>query len=715
MPVQWKRVIGRRRPAEGAKSASTPTADAATSGRDASGSVGARLSESQHQPAVAGPPAGASPAPGGRTDASDAEGTGVEAATPAPPSAKDLIALAEATTWTVNRPHHEAFHIVVEAVSRKPAGRVIVVGGADVEAWTSVFEQAWPDLRVYPVRLVDDESEAHVRLTLAGPFDVVVDASDESAVEQAQLFRRVFMHLDRGGSYIARRLVPLPEGPPSTADPTGVPVAEAGISATAGDAAPVDALPNENIPPEPPFADDLWTLVSAGQAARTRDLTDDLSRDWQHRDVFGLAGCLVEVHVHSKVLRVVNGSRVSSKLREEEVDAVLAARPDLGERMESLPAVTWTARNAYRVNRPDDPYVQNEFRVPDMTLRRYDAPICSRGQLVTKDHLLFPESFRQNWMERMANVYVVEKFPRFGLVRRDIRTAEPLPGAYFHFDSEWPGHFGHLLTEQLSRLWAFDRVRELEPDVKLLMTLQHDREPAVLHPFEVDILGAFGIAPEEVHVFTAPCRPERLYAASGMFSLPRFVHPEMAAIWDRVGDHLVREAPDGPRPERLFVSRRPSLKRSCHNVADLEEFFAARGYAIFHPEEHPLSEQVAMFRAARHVAGFAGSGLFTLALCRDSKSVVVLAPDSYTARNENLIAAVRGHSVVAVRSRPDEDHPENGWNQRAFASSFTFDFTDEGRFLTEQLEQLEHPNALGHDPRHREPRYERAAAERGDA
>ncbi|WP_323097122.1 glycosyltransferase family 61 protein [Intrasporangium sp. YIM S08009] len=672
--MQWKRVLGRRRPeAPGSPASDVVDTPSAATDRPRAGA------ETEHPDEAAGPP-----------DDPDDVGYAIssefvdEPAPWEPPTVQDLARLAGEATWSESRPHFEALRVVEEAVSRRPDGRVLVTGATDVDAWASVLEQAWPELTVQRVRFDDDPSEVHVRLTVAGPFDVVIDASDLSGTEQARLFQRTFMHLDQGGSYIARRLVPTPGTPCSSDASTGTTAAGVPAAAPA-----VDALPNENIPEEPPYEGDLWSLVAEAQAARTRDLVDDLSRGWERRDVFGLAGCLAEVHVHSKALRLVNGTRVSAKLREEEVDAVLAVRPELGERLASLPPVTWSAANEYVVNRAVDPYVQAEFRVPEMVLRRYDDAVCSRGQVVTRDHLLYPETFRQNWMTRMANIYVVEKYPRFGVVRRDLRDPDALAGAWFHLDSEWPGHFGHLLTEQVSRLWAFEQVREREPDVKVLLTLQHDRDPMALQPFESDVLGAFGITPEDVHVFANPCRPERLYTATGMFSLPRFVHPDVAALWDRVGDHLVRDAEERPRAERLFVSRKPSLKRSCHNVAAVEEIFTARGFEILHPEDHSLAEQVSRFRAAHTVAGFAGSGLFSLMFCREPKDVVVLGPDAYTARNENLIAAVRGHRVTAVRSRSDVEHPEGWWTQQAFASGFTFDVDDEGRFLAEQLDRIE--------------------------
>ena len=59
------------------------------------------------------------------------------------------------------------------------------------------------------------------------------------------------------------------------------------------------------------------------------------------------------------------------------------------------------------------------------------------------------------------------------------------------------------------------------------------------------------------------------------------------------------------RSVRLFCSRRPG-KRSCHNAAEVEGLFAAHGFAVVYPEDHPLPEQARMVRDADVVAGFAG-------------------------------------------------------------------------------------------------------------
>ncbi len=543
-----------------------------------------------------------------------------------------------------------------EEVARRKRVRILVVGGPDVARWARILRAQWPTVRVLraPTPSGDPESRRqaasrlHVRLSTRGPLDVVLDASDTTPAEQTDVFQRVFGHLRAGGVYLVRRVQP--------SDDPAVP--------------------------------DLWDVVSAARATRLRDYRDHLDRGVDFRDVVGLATTLGQVESRGKALRLVSAARVHPKIREEEVDAVLAAAPRIGERLEALPATAWEAAVDYRSNRDDRASVPDAFEVPELVLRRFDRPLCARGQVVTSRHLLLPATYRHFWRERLLNVHVIEKAPLFGSPWPRIRDPEPLPGAYFHFDCEWPGHFGHLLTDQVSRLWAWERVRAIEPEVKLLTTLQSTRSPYALAPFEEQILDAFDVTPDDVHLFDAPCQPERLYTATGMYSLPAYVHPEMARLWDRIGDRLARNAPERPRAARLFVSRRPTLKRGCHNSAELETIFAERGFEVVYPEEHPLAEQVAMFRAAEVVAGFAGSGLFTLALTSTPKRVLTLAPHSYTARNEYVIAAVRGHELTAVWSEPDVPHPVGGWTIEAFSSSFTFDLAREGTQLSEWFDTL---------------------------
>lgn len=583
---------------------------------------------------------------------------------------------AQALTWPGGRPTSAFFRLLGKGVPRSGKGTAVVVAGPQADAWATLFSTAWPGLHLVLVREDDDEAVAHARLSIAGPVDLVVQAADTSALAQTRLFQRTFPHLRHGGLYLTPQLLPWTPADQSAAEQQDA------------EGAPERPLPNEDSRPAGRYVGDLWTMVAEAQSLRLRDFADDPELGGRFEDVRGLGRRLVRVHVFSKALRIVAEGEDQAKLNESQADEVLTARPEIGRSVASFPPITMAARGSYLHNLDDDPYFVPRMSVPKLTLREYDEPVCSRGQIVTSHNVLLPDTYRHHLAPRLVNVYVEEAAPLFGRVRRDVSTPDPLPGAWFNLDSEWPGHFGHWLTELLGRMWAWERARQEQPDLRCLMTLQHDRVPAELRQFERDLLGAFGITGKDVHVFERPCRPERLYSATSMFSVPDYVHPEITHVWDRVGDHLRQQAPDHARPRRIFCSRPPGLKRGCRNSAEVEDLFVRHGFEVIRPEEHSLPEQVAAFDAADAVGGYGGSALFTLALCETPKKVFTVAPASYTARNEHLIAAARGHDIVSAWSTPDLTHPEGSWTQQAFASDYLFDLEAEGRFLADQLEEL---------------------------
>ena len=67
-----------------------------------------------------------------------------------------------------------------------------------------------------------------------------------------------------------------------------------------------------------------------------------------------------------------------------------------------------------------------------------------------------------------------------------------------------------------------------------------------------------------------------------------------------------------------------------------------------------------IFDQAAVIAGFAGSGLFTMMFTELPKPVIIISSTSYTARNEYLIASAIGHDLTVIYSVPDIHHPRGG-------------------------------------------------------
>ena len=375
---------------------------------------------------------------------------------------------------------------------------------------------------------------------------------------------------------------------------------------------------------------------------------------------------------------VENRTACLAKMREAEMPSLLReSRRSVGEVLVHREPETFTPRSVIRDHGDVSvPRAQPDLAVPALELREYENVLCAPGQLVAAHNILFAETYRHHLRPRLRSRQVVDVAPRFGTIRLDMSAPERAAGPFFHWDSEFPGHYGHALSEGVSRLWGLQRARESYPELKILA----GRRTEVNHvmPFERSLLAAVGVRAEDIFVCDRPVQVDRLLTATPMLSMPEYVSPDIEETWDAVGDAIVAGASGQEHPRRFFCSRR-TQKRACRNTSEVEALFVSAGFEIVFPEEMTLGDQIAMFRGAEIVAGYAGSALFTLMFCTSPKQVIIVAPESYTATNEYLIGAVRGHSFDVFWSRPDS---------ATFRSSYSFDLQREGRILENHLRAI---------------------------
>ncbi len=484
-------------------------------------------------------------------------------------------------------------------------------------------------------------AQRHVTLTIHAPYDVVVDAMPPQG--RPRRVHDLVHQLRRGGALVV-----------------------------------VDAA--GALDPDGEGGKGLAGLLE--RVAKARQAPPGPSAPLPERDAGALAAATEPAYAAGRHLVLVSRSvGVLAKLDEPEMNLWLDQHPDPRHRLvELLPAEPFRSRCVLRESSGErGPNTPDAYHPPAMSLREYRDVVVTPGQVVSDERLLMPDTYRHNERRRLLNRFTEEVAPRFARVRGLDRLDHPglreLAGPWFHLDNEVRGHFGHLMTETLSRMWAWPQVKERHPDARVLLGTNRRRE---VQPYEYDILRAGGIVPEDVVLVEEPVRVERLLSATPMLSNPQYVHPRITETWDRVGDTLAREATGLEHSPRIFCSRRLS-KRACRNTDEVEEVFAAHGFAVVYPEDFGLGDQVEMFRTAEVVAGFAGSGMFQLCFARDPKRVITLSSSRYNARNEYLIASVRGHTIDAITSEPEEDD---------FQSPFTFDHDREGRHLARVLADL---------------------------
>lgn len=544
----------------------------------------------------------------------------------------------------------QVISLALPALGRAGGSRVVLLAGGEVDALQAGLAIADPQATVR-IMETTDAAALHTELAASGHHDVIIDATREATQVRADRARSILMHLRKGGVLVVADAGAL--GP--DVDEEGLPVRP--FVRIVGDALRVSLDPPDDKPAK--------------------------KRVKSH--AVGWAKAVETVTTRNGHLAITNGLAALAKVREEQVGTYLAIRgAAAGEILLERPATVVENSVGIKVSPADDAVTYaTRFESPPLQLRRYHKTTCWPGQVVTQRGVLLPETYRHLARPKVGNRFVDDVAKDFGRVTGSAKPTDTLPGAYFHLDSEYRGHFGHALTEQIARLWAWQEAKQAEPGLRaLLMT---NRKRTSVAEWEYQLYEAAGVSRSDVVFVDRPVHVERLLAATPMFSQPEFIHGGIVDVYRSIGDNLAAEASDRDYPAKIFCSRRLA-KRSCHNTPEVEAFFAERGFEIVYPEDYPLGEQVQIFRRAEVLAGFGGSAMFTMAFVTDPKRVFVVSSENYRAQNEAMMAAVHGHELSVAWCRPDKAFAAGFRGPEAFHSEYTFDMEREGRFLRDLLD-----------------------------
>ncbi len=533
------------------------------------------------------------------------------------------------------------------------APRIAVITPSAEGSLVAEVRRTFPNAPVHSYDAAQALRDLHLGLAVHGRFDLILDLGGARAA--AARFRIVCFHLAPAGGLVM-------------------------WLARSGDT-PGPALQR--------LVRRLLAARSAGDLGQPRPSPARAgnTRGPRRRDFDALAFSLARLEVDGPFVVAVSKGLALAKVREVDMNGLLAARAGHDCVLETVPAQPLRSRCAVRTSQPESlARLPTSFEPLELSLREYHDVTCRRRQVAVKGNLVLPESFRHTMAPRLTNKALADLAPDF--VREPLRAEElatPLPGAYLYLDNEFKNHFGHFVSELISQLWGWERVKRLDPTARVLVPIAPVRHQ--LARWQYDLLEAAGVSREEIELTRGPVRVETLFTASAMFSMPYYAHPRIEETWTAIGDRLDARAPDRTYPSRLFCSRRGG-KRRCRNGAEVEALFVSNGFEVVFPEDHPIAEQVRMFRRAEVAAGYAGSAMFTAAFTGAPRHLISIRPESYTAINEYLICAVLGHRLDEVVCRPQVPQPENRWSWAAFRSDFTLDPEREGRFLRRILQQL---------------------------
>ncbi len=420
---------------------------------------------------------------------------------------------------------------ILQLVGDVEAPVIGVFGGRRAARVAERLGQRLPPARIHRLKGRMRPPKLHATLAAYGRFDLLIDAT-KGGGRSKTLFRTGFLHLRAGG-----HLVILDH-----------PVAGSGRS----------AVPD----------DEFWpylvrlTKLRGQVAPHVRGLRA-VAISW--------ATAVRRVEIGPRHLVLTNGTSALAILRDERANAVARLRADPSLRLlEHQKPMRFVSRAVLGESVVRDPVRQPErFAVPALSVREYLDALCVPGQIALQGNLVLPETYRHGRYPRLINRRLTPLTRWFA--QEEPVDATRLDGSYYYLDGELRHHFGHVTSEQLSRLWAWPAAKAAHPDLRLLVS----RGPFRTGPteWELEFFEAFGISRADVVSFGSPVVVERLIGVTPMFSMPSYVHPDIADTWDRIGDALERRATVPPSGRRVFMTRRPGSNRWCHETPEVEQLF----------------------------------------------------------------------------------------------------------------------------------------------
>lgn len=170
-------------------------------------------------------------------------------------------------------------------------------------------------------------------------------------------------------------------------------------------------------------------------------------------------------------------------------------------------------------------------------------------------------------------------------------------------------HYGHFLTESLTRAWALNG-----GSFEGVPLLAHARDSTIFElPYIKRCFAALGIKQEQLLMFDRPTRIRHI-------TLPLTSNQLSSHIYDAYKDTTTRIASDcfslkGERTDQpLYVSRTllRDSKRNHDDEQKIEDYFQSRGARILHPQLLSLNEQVEAFNRHKVIVGVTGSAMHNI-------------------------------------------------------------------------------------------------------
>ncbi len=187
-------------------------------------------------------------------------------------------------------------------------------------------------------------------------------------------------------------------------------------------------------------------------------------------------------------------------------------------------------------------------------------------------------------------------------------------------------HFGHIITECLSRMWY---VVENPDDQRRVVFLKVNTWQ--VSPWLYELFSLIGLSEDRIVILDKPTQFSKVIVPE-QSSRIKFNYTSKFLLPFR---KAVENVEPRETPKKIFLTRSKDLKSQMYlaNQDYFEEFYRAHGYKVVAPETLPIREQIAMIAGADEIAAFLGTLAHWSLFCRPGvKWTFLTRVDEFTTR-----------------------------------------------------------------------------------
>jgi hypothetical protein len=205
-------------------------------------------------------------------------------------------------------------------------------------------------------------------------------------------------------------------------------------------------------------------------------------------------------------------------------------------------------------------------------------------------------------------------------------------------------HYGHYITDTLSRLWQFASERP-KPEDRIVFQSYCGAGAWFKRPFIRDTLSALGISQSNALVWHRPASVPNFILPQRSFVEQHSVYRAFGELCSRIGRSVLGAAPIVRNHVPVYLSK-AALKigvGQIKNEAIIEAILSAEGVEIVYPEKLEFVDQVRLFSERSQIFGCVGSALHTSVFAQPGGKITIVCPTSRPNSNFRLMDLASGH------------------------------------------------------------------------